>query len=90
MKTTYKYAILKLTDSWMQREAVIESNYYSPDKKYALIEVQCYDNGTEKYSNIFYSNDLSKHIEQLHTYCSYYDYITGEKKNIQGYKSELQ
>lgn len=84
----YNYAIL-VTNA-PERYLHQESTYLpSPFKKtkYALIEKQCFNDGSEGINRIIYSDDLDALTLQLKTYISWYDYIAGFMKNIQGYIS---
>lgn len=86
----YNYAILveNTPDKYLHQE----STYLpSPSKKtkYALICKQVFSDGSEGINFIRYSDDLTELTEDMKGYISWYDYVTGFTKNIQGYTSKL-
>jgi len=87
---TYNYAILleNTPDKYLHQESTFLDNDFKKTK-YALIEKQVFKDGSEGINRIIYSNDLSKLVEQLKSYVSWYDYISGSVKSIQGYISKL-
>lgn len=90
MKTAYSYVLLvkNTPERHLQQESTLLENKYKKTK-YALIQKICHKDGSENIATIFYSNDLQKLIEQMKGYISWYDYVNGFSKNIQGYISEI-
>jgi hypothetical protein len=80
---TYNYVIIKENNSYLAQESALLDNVYLPTK-YALIEKQCFKDGSEAINRIQYSNDLQKLSEIAKNYISWYNYPIGIYKDIQG------
>ena len=91
MKTnSFNYSLL--VENTKERYLQYESTFLnSPFKKtkYALIEKQHFSDNSEGINRIMYSNNIDSLREQMKTYPSWYDYIAGKSKNLQGYISDL-
>lgn len=85
----YSYAIIKENYRELERESTLLDNNYKASKKYALIEKQCFDDGSETINRIVYDNDLYALQRIAEGYVSWYNYPTGVTKNIQGYISNI-
>lgn len=86
----YNYAILveNTSDKYLHQESTYLDNNFKKTK-YALIEKQCFKDGSEGVNRIIYSNNLTDLQSQLIKYISWYDYIDMKTKNIQQYISKL-
>lgn len=81
METSYNYAILCHNRADLEHE----NGKYLKSKKYALICKVVNKDHSELISHISYSNDLSTTIDKMKRfYISWYDQISGLKKDIQG------
>ena len=89
-KQTYNYTILvkNTPDRYLHQESTLLPNQFKKTK-YALLLKSCFDDGTEATSTIIYSNDLEELISLNKKSVSWYDYVNGLAKNIQGYIREL-
>ena len=90
MKENYSYAIL--VNNTPERYLHQESTYLDNDfkkTKYAMIEKQCFKDGSEGINRIIYSNNLQKLQSDILKYISWYDYVEMKTKNIQQYISKL-
>ena len=82
---TYRYALLvKNTPEMMLHQLATIMNSPFLRTEFALIEKQCYNNGTEKLRQITYCDDITPLVELLHTYPSWYDYINKQTRDMQG------
>ena len=89
METGYNYAILCHNRADLEHEKTLLDSKYLKSKKYALICKVVNKDHSELISHIHYSNDLSATIDKMKRfYISWYDQITGLKKDIQGNVSE--
>lgn len=90
MKTGCSYALLvnNTNERRLWQEYTFLNSKYKKTK-YALIVRTVNKDNSEICSHINYSNDLQKLSEQMKKFVSYYDYVNGYKKNIQGYISEV-
>lgn len=84
----YGYCMLVFNRPNLQQERTFFDSKYLKSKKYALIFKNVYKDSSELITHIKYSNDLSNLIEIMKGFCSWYDQITGLKKDIQGNISE--
>ena len=84
----YSYGILKENYPDLAKESTLLDNNYK-ETKFALIEKQNFSDGSEVINRIIYSNDQEKLTVQLINYITWYNYINGKSKNIQGYISDL-
>lgn len=85
----YTYAIIKESYPELERQSTLGDNNYSDKKKYAMIVKQVNNDSSESVSFIKYCDDLQKLQNDAETYISWYNYILGTVKNIQGYISEI-
>ena len=90
MRTLYNYAILvkNTPENKLQQESTLLPNKWKKSK-YALILKSCYSDGMEAISKIIYFNDLERTIEQMKTFVSWYDYVNGFSKSLNGVFSEV-
>ena len=86
--TPYSYVIIRHNNPTFERESVLLSNKYNAKKKYAFIQKSCHKDGSESICFIDYSNDLEALQERANRFVSWYNYVAGLQKNIQGYISE--
>lgn len=86
----YNYAILveNTPDKYLHQESTYLDNKFKKTK-YAVIEKQCFKDGSEGINRIIYSNNLAKLQASLLPYVSWYDYVDMKRKNIQQYISKL-
>lgn len=84
----YSYAIIKDNYKYLAQESTLLDNDYR-DTKYALIEKQCFKDGSEGINRIIYSDDLQGLQERATGYISWYNYPMKLSKNIQGYITAL-
>jgi hypothetical protein len=87
--TQYSYGIVKENYPTLRNLSTYLDNKYDAKKKYALIEKQCFKDGSEGINRIIYSNDLENLSKQLEGYPTWYNYPKEKRKNIQGYISDL-
>ncbi len=90
MKTKYTYALLVKNTLSMhldQLSTIIPSQHKKRD--YALIIRVCEQAKPEKDAIILYSNDYEALKIVMKEHVSWYDYIAGNKKDIQGNVSKL-
>ena len=83
MKTT-KYAIVKESYDYLERESVSGQNNYDPSKRYALIIKHINKDHTESVSDIFYSDDLQGLQEKAAKFVSWYNYLIGIGSDMRG------
>jgi len=90
IRLPYHYAIVvnNTTERNLNRETTLLNNKFKKTK-FALIDKIVNEDGTENIYNIVYSNDINKLSEDAKKYLSYYNYVAGYMKNIQGYISEI-
>lgn len=86
----YNYCILveNTPDKYLHQESTYLPSPFKKTK-FALIEKQVFKDGSEGINRIIYSNNQAKLTEQMKQYVSWYDYIVGQVKNIQGYISKI-
>lgn len=89
MKSAYNYAIIKENNKYMAMESTFLPCKYEPKKKFVLIEKQCFKDGSEGINRIVFSNDIEDLSQKAKQYISYYNYVSGHKKDIQGNVSEI-
>lgn len=84
------YAILveNTPDKYLRQESTFLPSEYK-NTKYALIQKQHFNDGSEGINFIKYSDDLTELFGQLVQHVSWYDYVRGFTKNIQGNVSKL-
>lgn len=85
----YNYIIIKNNYPELEKETVLLSNNYKAKMKYAFINKQVHNDGTENINFIEYSNDLEEFQKRANQFVSWYNYPLGLSKNIEGYISEL-
>lgn len=87
---TYTYCLLvsNTPDKYLHQESTFLP---SPFKKtrFALIEKQMFKDGSEGINRIIYANNIEKLREQMKSYISWYDYVAGLTKCMQGYISKI-
>ena len=90
MKANYSYAILvhNTPERYLHQESTYLDNDFKKTK-YAMIEKQCFKDGSEGINRIIYSNNLQKLQSDILKYISWYDYVEMKTKNIQQYISKL-
>jgi hypothetical protein len=90
MKTGYSYAILveNTPDRYLWQKSTYLPNNYKKTK-YGLIIMTINRDHSELISHINYSNNLQKLIKQMKEFGSWYDYVNGFMKCMQGYLSEI-
>jgi hypothetical protein len=86
----YTYAILveNTPNQYLHQENTLLPCKFKKTK-YALIEKQVFKDHSEGVNFNYYSNDLKKFTDQMKKYISWYDYVIGVIKNIQGYESQI-
>lgn len=86
---SYNYCILvaNTPDKYLSRESTYLPSPFKKTK-FALIEKQVFKDGSEGINRIMYSNSYNELSDQMKKYISWYDYIVGQFKNIQGYISK--
>jgi hypothetical protein len=92
MKNLYSCAIVKENYNGLERETETENllGNISPElSKYALIEMTQQANNTEKITKIMFSNDSKLLGDIAQTYRSFYNYVEGYCKSIQGQTSKI-
>lgn len=89
-KFQFSYAILveNTPDKYLHQESTFLDSLFE-STKYALIEKQCFGDGSEGINRIIYSDDKDLLTKQMYGYVSWYDYVIGQSKSLQGYISEL-
>lgn len=87
---SYNYAILveNTPEKYLHQESTFLPCKFKKTK-YALIEKQVFKDHSEGVNFIYYSDDLSDLTKQMKSYISWYNYVDGVTKNIQGYESKL-
>ena len=87
---TYSYTILvkNSPERYLHQESTLQKSVFK-ESKYALISKQCYSNGTEKIDFIYYSDDIDLLMILNEKSVSWYDYVNGKCKSIQGYIRDL-
>lgn len=88
MENGYNYAILCPNRPDLAWESTLLSSKYLKSKKYALIHKTVYKDHSEGITFITYSNDLQDLTNDMKQYISWYDQVSGFKKDIQGNVSE--
>ena len=84
----YGYTILKYNTPELERESTLLKNNYKKSKVYALIYKSVYKDQSESITHIEYSNDYLDLAFKARVFVSWYDYIEGKKRDIQGYISD--
>lgn len=80
----FSYVIIKENYPGLERESVLLANKYRKSKKYAYISKVCFQDGSESIAFIDYSNDLAELQKRANQYLSWYNYVTGMYKQLQG------
>ena len=91
MKTTsYNYALLvhNTPERHLQKESTIIPNKHKKTR-YALIVRVVDGNEPEKVLGIRYSNNLALLEQMMKEFISWYDYVNGFRKDIQGNVKEV-
>lgn len=86
--TNYNYVIIQANSPIFAQQSTLLDNNYKPTK-YCIIYKTVYRDGSESITRIVYSNNLEKLQNDAKGYISWYNYVAGLKKNIQGYISEI-
>lgn len=86
----YNYAMLveNTPDRYLHQESTLLPSKFKKTK-YAVIERQMFDDGSECYNRIVYLNNIEKATELLEKYSSWYNYLTMMVKSSQGYITPL-
>ena len=87
--TAYGYVIIKENYPELERESALLRNNYKKSKRYALIQKNVNNDGSENICFVDYSNDLQALQKRADGFISWYNYPLGISKSIQGYISEL-
>lgn len=80
----FSYVIIKENYPELERESVLLSNKYRKNKKYAFICKICHRDGSENIAFIDYSNKLTELQERANEFASWYNYVVGMYKQLQG------
>ena len=79
----FKYCIIKPNKlDWSREETILCNNY--KDSKYMFIEKWAMSDKTEKINKIIYSNCIDTLLQFKELYPSWYDYVNGKYKELQG------
>jgi hypothetical protein len=85
----YSYVIIKENHPELERESTLSHNKYKANKKYAYIVKGVHKDGSESIYFIEYSNDLQELSKRAKEFPTWYNYVLGISKSLQGDLSEL-
>lgn len=90
METSYSYAILCKNDKSMRLDLIptFFNSKFLKSRKYGIILKTVNRDGSETVTHIKYFNNLELAINYIKEYPSWYDYVNGIKKDMQGNISE--
>lgn len=91
MKTGFSYCLLVYNDKNRRLDQIktFFDSKFLKSKKYGLIVRTVHKDNSETVTHIYYSNDLQSLQRQMYKYVSWYDYVCGFTKSIQGYISKI-